>query len=132
SADANNNGLIEVTELAGYIDEKVPELSFAAFRQRQIPQMKIVGSNFALASKTAVLSAGASTASIPASFPTGPTHVVIRSAEVYVAPDATSSVQRLEPFTAVTLRRTEAGWALVARDGRMLGYVARSDLQPLQ
>jgi hypothetical protein len=28
--------------------------------------------------------------------------------------------------------RTEAGWTLIARDGRALGYVAAGDLLPLQ
>jgi hypothetical protein len=56
AGDADSNGLIEVTELASYVDRRVPDLSFEAFKQRQVPQMKIVGSNFPLAAKTAVLS----------------------------------------------------------------------------
>ena len=54
AADTNGNGTIEVTELASFVDQKVPELSYEAFRQRQVPQMKIVGSNFTLSNKVAV------------------------------------------------------------------------------
>ncbi len=50
-ADHNKNKLIEITELAGYIDAQVPEISHKAFGFRQIPQMNIVGSNFPLARK---------------------------------------------------------------------------------
>ena len=56
SADANSNGLIEVTELASWIDQRVPDLSYQAFGQRQVPQMKIVGSNFPVMHQTRVLS----------------------------------------------------------------------------
>ena len=54
AADTNGNGTIEVTELASFVDQKVPELSYEAFGQRQVPQMKIVGSNFTLSNKVAV------------------------------------------------------------------------------
>ena len=36
-ADTNGNGVIEVTELAAHIDQKVPELSYQAFKLRQVP-----------------------------------------------------------------------------------------------
>ena len=45
-ADLNGDGLIDVTELAGHIDQQVPELSVQAFKKRQVPQMKIVGIEF--------------------------------------------------------------------------------------
>lgn len=54
-ADINKNGLIEVSELADYIDQKVPDFSFEAFKLRQIPQRSIVGNNFALTNKTTTL-----------------------------------------------------------------------------
>jgi hypothetical protein len=86
AADANNNGLIEVTELAGWIDQRVPDLSYEAFKQRQVPQMKIVGSNFPLASKTAVLGPGG--AAPPAAISSKPTHALTRAADVFAAPGA--------------------------------------------
>ena len=50
-ADVNNDGMIEISELADYIDQKVPDYSYKAFKLRQIPQRSIVGNNFALADK---------------------------------------------------------------------------------
>jgi uncharacterized caspase-like protein len=54
-AQTNAGGLIEVTGLISYIDEKVPDISFQAFKQRQIPQNKLTGSNFAIAKPAAML-----------------------------------------------------------------------------
>jgi hypothetical protein len=78
-ADANGNGTIEVTELASFVDDKVPELSYEAFRQRQVPQMKIVGSNFAVSARAAMLPNTSREAEV---FPTKPTHVVIAPTDV--------------------------------------------------
>jgi hypothetical protein len=41
-------------------------------------------------------------------------------------------VRKLDAKTPVTLVKDEAGWTLIARDGRPLGYVATRDLTPLQ
>ena len=129
-ADTNGNGLIEVTELAAYIDQKVPELSFAAFKQRQIPQMKIVGSNFSLANKVAVISA---VAIAPSAVPTKPTHVVIMPSQVrQLAAASAVATGQLEAGTQVTLIETDSGWAIVARDGKRLGYVDEKALAKLQ
>src|SRR6202048_4676277 len=92
-ADVNKNGLIEVSELADYIDQKVPDLSFEAFRLRQIPQRTIVGNNFALTNKMVVLTAANAervsisapangTLSTDTAIPTKPTHVVITSSPI--------------------------------------------------
>lgn len=53
--DTNRNALIEVTELASHIDAQVPELSQRHFGLRQIPRMRIVGSNFPLGRQIVVL-----------------------------------------------------------------------------
>jgi uncharacterized caspase-like protein len=45
-AEVDKDGLIEVTGLAHYIDSVVPEISQAAYKLRQVPQMSIVGSAF--------------------------------------------------------------------------------------
>src|SRR6202048_5588538 len=91
-ADVNKNGLIEVSELADYIDQKVPDFSFEAFKQRQIPQRNIVGNNFALTNKIAILTgtgtfpATAQAGGAPSSdgvIPTKPTHVAIASVDVF-------------------------------------------------
>src|SRR5262249_49170480 len=51
AADANGDGVIDVTELAQYVDRRLPDLTNDAFRLRQVPQMSIVRSNFPLASR---------------------------------------------------------------------------------
>jgi len=40
-------------------------------------------------------------------------------------------VMQLPPLTTVTLIETKAGWAQIARDGKALGYVRATRLQPL-
>jgi hypothetical protein len=127
-ADTDSNGFIEVTELAGYVDAHVPEISQKAFNYRQVPQMKLVGSNFPLARPVALLGADASAPAIPRK----PTHVVITPADIFSAPNAAASGHRLEPGTVVTLVRTEQGWALIAKDGAPIGYVAAGGLAPMQ
>jgi hypothetical protein len=130
SADTNSNGLIEVTQLAAWVDQRVPDLSYETFKQRQVPQMKIVGSNFPLASKTAVLNPGAGTPS--AAISSKPTHALKRDADLFAAPGANVSTHKVPEGTLVTLVRTEQGWALVAKDGKVLGYVAADGLMRVQ
>jgi uncharacterized caspase-like protein len=141
-ADVNRNGLIEVSELADYIDQKVPDFSFEAFKLRQIPQRSIVGNNFALTNKADVLAspaAGTDTSSAvtpnndAATIPTKPTHVVVAPAAVKAAiGDSSATVTQLLPGTQVRLIETTNGWVLVAREGHKLGYVQSSVLAGLQ
>lgn len=130
-AHANAFGLISVTDLAAYIDEKVPELSNAAFKIRQVPQMNIVGSNFPLVRKTRVLPAtsGEGAAIVPAK----PTHVVIAPSRLRQAPNADAAVIiELTAGTQVQFVETAEGWVLVARGGKNLGYIEARNLARLQ
>jgi len=133
-ADVNRNGLIEVSELADYIDEKVPDYSFEAFKLRQIPQRSIVGNNFALTNKAEVLgSLPAAAATNAAPIPTKPTHVVLVPVDVKDdASDSATSVTQLPPGTQIHLIESVNGWVLIARDGRKLGYVQESAVAGLQ
>ncbi|WP_334403190.1 caspase family protein [Bradyrhizobium sp. AZCC 2289] len=134
-ADTNNNGLIEVTELAAFIDQKVPDLSYQAFKMRQIPQMKIVGNSFPVVSRTPVLIAGAPETNASTPIPTKPTHVVVSQLPVDVYAAAARSgavVQHLPPGTTVTLLEGANGWQLVAKDGQKLGFVEEKALLRLQ
>jgi hypothetical protein len=56
-ADVNGNGPIAVSELADYIDRKVPDFSFDTFKLRQIPQRSIVGNNVPFTNKMTILDA---------------------------------------------------------------------------
>jgi len=151
-ADVNKNGLIEVSELADYIDQKVPDISFEAFKLRQIPQRSIVGNNFVLTNKTAILP-GVDTASSSNSksmlptigsissrvaVPTKPTHIVVTSSplEVFeaIATDGTKGapLHKLTMGTPVVVMQTVDGWDLIASDGNALGYVTHAGLAPIQ
>lgn len=131
-SDANKNDLIEVTELAGHIDARVPEISQSAFGQRQLPQMNIVGSNFPLARRTMALAKGAKDRPDTGIAKT-PTHVVIKPSGLFAKAGGDGTViETLAPGTQVTLMKTEQGWTLVARDGKRIGYVAKSSLVRLQ
>ncbi|HKU07811.1 MAG TPA: caspase family protein, partial [Bradyrhizobium sp.] len=136
AADANADGVVDVTELATYVDRRLPDLTYDAFKLRQVPQMSIVGSNFPLASKVSLLPAdGASpAASAPAAaIPTKPTHVVIAPADVFEQlAGKGGKLEQLSPGTLVSLVKTEQGWVLVARDGKQVGYVAEDRLMRVQ
>src|SRR5262249_13440529 len=105
-------------------------LSFEAFKMRQVPQMSIVGSNFPLIGRTAVLNGAA--ASTPV-IPVKPTHVVTAPAAVrQAASDQAPVVRQLKEGVQVRVIETSAGWVLIARDGHKLGYVEASALLELQ
>jgi WD40 repeat protein/uncharacterized caspase-like protein len=131
-ADSDGNGVVDVTELAQYVDRRLPDLTYDVFKTRQVPQMSIVGSNFPLASRASLLSADSGQAA-PAEIPTRPTHVVIAPADVKSeANPAASTLSQLAAGTQVYLMRSENGWTLVARDGQKLGYVKEGALVRLQ
>jgi hypothetical protein len=94
--------------------------------------MNIVGSNFPLVRKTAVLPAtsmGPGTTIAPAK----PTHVVVTTARVREAPKGDASVvTELTAGTQVQLVETAEGWVLIARDGKKLGYLEVKELARLQ
>lgn len=124
--DANGNATIEVTELASYLDVKVPEISAAAFGMRQVPQMSIKGSDFALGAMVKVLGS-------VESFPATLTHVVAGGTEVRDAPDGTK-VMAIDAgiFFGVFRIDVQGEWARIAKDGAALGWVPVAALTPLQ
>jgi Caspase domain len=143
-ADINKNGLIEVSELADYVDLKVPDISYETFKLRQIPQRSVVGSNFALTNKVEVLAASAATApsgkpaanaiqTPPVTASGKPTHVVLAPVDVFERLAGQGvKIEQLPAGTLLSLVKTEGGWALVARDGEQLGYVSEDRLMRVQ
>jgi hypothetical protein len=96
-----SDGTIEVTELAGFVDQKVPELSFEALKQRQVPQDEAGWIEFC------------------------------RGQQGRGARPGGRGRQR--GFgTSVAIVRTEAGWTVIAKDGKALGYVTEASLAPIQ
>lgn len=128
AADNDQDSAVDVTELASYIDRRLPEYSEAAFGYTQVPQMKVVGNTFPLALATVVLS-DKPTQVISKT----PTHVVIQQADVLQeAIEDAAVVTRLQPGTSVRLLSSATGWVLIARDGEVIGYVADTTLLALQ
>lgn len=125
--DANGNATIEVTELAGFLDRMVPEISQAAFNFRQVPQMSIRGSDFALGAQVTVLG------DAPERFPATLTHVVAGGTSVLDGPGG-AELQRIEGgvFFGVFLIEQRDGFARVAKEGTALGWVPVSSLGRLQ
>jgi len=126
-ADSNGNATIEVTELAGYLDLEVPEISAAAFGFRQVPQMSIKGSDFALGAAVSVL------ADAPERFPATLSHVVAGGTPVADAPGGTV-VMTIDAGVFFGVHRIEErnGFARIAKDGTALGWVPAAALTPLQ
>ncbi|MCP3402131.1 MULTISPECIES: hypothetical protein [unclassified Bradyrhizobium] len=95
-----------------------------------------MGNNFALTNKAEVLAAKTASPKLDAaSIPMKPTHVVVSASAAHVFESANSAgviVQKLPAGTLVSMVKNSDGWALVARDGKEIGYVAFSLLAPIQ
>ncbi|MGD9925593.1 MAG: caspase family protein [Pseudorhodoplanes sp.] len=127
AADSDLNGTIELSELAAYVHAQVTLLSEKVFNRRQVPQVRMTG-NYTLGRSTRIVADATSDILISRA----PTHMV-GEAELLVLPSPDSRrVRKLPAKTPVTAVRSEAGWALIARDGRPVGYVATRDLEPLR
>ena len=127
NADNDNDQQVEVAELAAYVDKALPDLSFKAFGHRQVPQMKIVGNSFPLGTPVAILDAAAPI------IPKKSTHFVIKPAALRENSSTTAEVlNMLKAGTAVRVIELGGEWALIARDGRKLGYVRAEHLLQIQ
>ena len=127
-ADSDGNGRIEVAELAAYVYAQVTALSEQVYKQRQVPQVRITG-NYSLAKPTQIFANKEPGIVLPAKA----THQVTSAAELLVLPAmGARRVRKLDAKTPVTLVKSDAGWTLVAREGRPLGFVATKDLTPIQ
>ena len=126
--DGYGNGTIEVSELAAFVYAEVTAISERVFKQRQEPQIKIT-SNYALTRQAHVLVDKAPAIAME----TKPAYQLTQSAQLQIKPSSGATVVRsLSAKTPVTVLESKNGWALVARGGRPLGYVATRDLAPIQ
>jgi WD40 repeat protein/uncharacterized caspase-like protein len=127
--DLNSNGLIELAELIQHVDGLVPAITEKRWGARQFPQMDAYGANFPLARQVAALAPAQDDAVI---IPVKPTHVSAEPLQIFKeAGGAGVAIGELLPFRTVTLVKGEGGWALIARDGKVLGYVAETKLNKL-
>lgn len=130
-ADANGDGYVDVQELANYVFNEVPSLTEAAWGIRQVPQMNVVGSIYPLVTKTKILEATAEDPSTVIS--DAPTHVVIAATTVRQAASASSNaISELSPGMQIRLVKMSGGWVLVAREGKLLGYIDAKSVAALQ
>jgi uncharacterized caspase-like protein len=126
-AAAGSDGSISVDQLVTYVDQQVPIVSLAVFKTQQIPERKLVGSDFPLLSKTSVIPASAD------DIPAQPTHVIIAPTVVRQSASATGQVvTNLGVGVQVRLIQSGNGWSLIARGGKKLGYVDQKALAVLQ
>ncbi|MBY2985685.1 caspase family protein [Rhizobium leguminosarum] len=132
SADGDGNGNIDVLEMISYLDRTVPELSDAAFRQRQIPQAKFSGSNFIFARQSTPDAAMVVEPAPTQSAQPKPSHVVILDVDVRSQAGGSETVARLHPGVIVSIVRAVDGWVLVARDGEDVGFVPKETLAEVQ
>ncbi len=106
---------------------KVTLLSQRAFKQRQVPQVRIT-SNYRLAKPVQVL---------PNALPDlvisdKPTDLLESKTELLILPAlGAREVRLLTPKTPLTRLNSEGGWTLVAVQGQPIGSVATRDLIPV-
>ena len=126
-ADHDRDGHIEVHELIGYVDERLPVLSEAEFGFRQVPQHRSQGSVFALGKPVSVLSDAAEL------IPRTPTHVVVTEADVLESSaDVDSVLETLAAGMRVRVVESAGDWSLVASEGVKLGWLPTSKLLAFQ
>jgi WD40 repeat protein len=127
--DTNNNGLVELAELIQHVDGLVPAITEKRWGAKQYPQMDAFGSNFALARQVAALAPAPGDMTI---IPIKPTHVSAEPLAIFKQAGGSGEiVQQLPPYSTVTLVKSDKGWALIARDGAVLGYATENKLQKL-
>ncbi|MXX91531.1 MAG: SH3 domain-containing protein [Boseongicola sp. SB0665_bin_10] len=127
ASDTDGDDQVEITELIGYVDERLPALSEAVFGYRQVPQHRSQGSVFSIGRPVTVLPEAEDL------IPRTPTHVVILAAQVIETPEDPLAV--LESLVAgTTLRVVEqaGGWSLVAAQGVRLGWIRTASMAELR
>jgi hypothetical protein len=126
--DLNGNGLIEVTELIEHVDGLVPEITFKKWLRRQIPRSLFQGTNFALVRQVPEIAPAPDDVIIS----TSPTHVTTELLQIFKEAGGRGDVVlQLDPFTTVTLVKSEHGWVLIAKEGKTLGYAPEAKLHKL-
>jgi hypothetical protein len=113
--------------IAQHISLQVPAITQRTFGIRQQPRFIPTGDDFSLGLRQAVLK------DLPAlMIPTAPTHINPKVIRVFKDSGGKGGVTlQLQPFTPVAVVRSAGGWAQIARDGKILGYVQERGLQKL-
>ncbi len=123
-ADSDGDGMLEVTELAAFVYAQVSMFT----ENKQVPQVRMSGPDYALVKQTGILGESQPKLAIPAAA----THVVSNATEFQIEPQmGARGIHKLAAQTPVTVIHSEQGWVLVAKEGKLLGYVAQGDLTPI-
>jgi outer membrane protein assembly factor BamB len=126
-ADPNRSGLVQVTSLASYVGQRVPELSFGRFGIRQVPQMKLTGEDFSVGRAVVTLE------KINQEFVSPqPTHVLIASSALFDEHGTEIGGEALPAGTLVRVVRTVDAFSEVARSGKKIGYLRSVELVAMQ
>ena len=126
-ADTDGDDEVEINELIGYVDERLPMLSEAAFGYRQVPQYKSRGNIFPLGRSVELV---AETGRL---IPRTATHVVIRESTVFEDPYGMGSVvDTSAPGMLVRVTERSGDWVMIAVDGVALGWIENSGLLALK
>jgi hypothetical protein len=113
--------------MAAHVSLEVPAISQRTFGIRQQPRFIPTGDDFSLGVRQTVLK------DLPAFIPPSPTHITKQALKVFRDAGGRGGVaQQLNRFTLVALVKSERGWAQIAREGKVLGYVPESKLQKAQ
>ena len=126
-ADIDGDGEVEINELIGYVDERLPVLSESVFGYRQVPQYMSRGSIYPIGRTIELV---LETARL---VPRTPTHVVIREAEIFDDLETRDTfAETFAPGVMVRVVERSGGWALIAADGTVIGWTEQERLVALK
>jgi len=124
AADLGHTGVVLVTALASFVNQRVPEISYEKFKIRQVPQMRLTGEDFIVGRSISIVAADGDV-----SYPQQATHVVIRDARI--TDDKGQDIAdgpTLLVGTMVRVISETGGMVAVARDGKKVGFVKKDSI----
>ncbi len=130
SADTNADNQVDLAELITHITQRVPEISKTVFGIEQTPRIQSNGNSFVLSKTVQVLDAK----SIQR-YPKRATHAVKGGTVIYTQPNRDAPTRfsvKQDMLYTVFVIKTEDNWAMIAKDGKFIGYVQRDTIIPIQ
>ena len=127
-ADTDGDNEVEINELIGYVDERLPVLSEAAFGYRQVPQFKSQGNIFPLGRPVELVSTSRATDSTFADACRHPRGGSARGLQRRRVGESTPMCREWR----FVCWRVRAIWTLIAIDGVSIGWTRTARLATLQ
>jgi hypothetical protein len=123
--DLDGDGFISVTELIAHVPGLVEDIVDKTWQRRQVPRASFSGDNFKLARQLPHLAPKPPDATLI--IPTKQTHAALVELKVFNDAGGKGGVaHKLTRGMAFTHVETKDGWMLIAKDGKVLGYVSKS------